>query len=260
MPRTSPMSSPKIAVPALAAAVALGVLGIGPVGAGGAAADTLLTILRHSDAFDAQGRQQPARDETVELWIGKDRIYRGDGSKAVILRGDKNDVVLINRDNDTYTVLGLPIDFDAMLPAEARRDAEMWKMSAQVTPTEETKKIGDWNARLYELDLTNPAGLAIHTELWTTRDLPIDYDRFKQLSMALASLQPGGAEAAADLGKIDGFPVYQEIAVDMGPTTARSSEKLDSAVEKDPPAGIYDPPAGYREEPFRPGPPPGAGG
>jgi hypothetical protein len=87
----------------------------------------------------------------------------------------------------------------------------------------------------------------------------MDYDRFQRLSLTLAAMQPGGAGGVAELAKVDGFPVYQVVRVDMGGTTARSSEKLESVEEKDPPAGLYDPPAGYAEEPFNPGAPPGRG-
>jgi hypothetical protein len=206
-----------------------------------------------------RGQTQPAHDGTIEWWIGKERVRRDDGDTAVILRGDKNDLVLVNHQTRTYSVVGLPLDFAALLPADVRARAEMWKLTARVATTDESKKIGDWNARLFEVELTNPAGLAIRTELWATRDLPIDYDRFQRLSLTLAAMQPGGAEGVAELAKVDGFPVYQVVRVDMGGTTARSSEKLESAEEKDPPAGLYDPPAGYAEEPFNPGAPPGRG-
>lgn len=230
-------------------ALALGAT-LAALAAGPAAADTLLTLQGHRDAFQFQGQQQPAEDTAITLWMGKDRIRRDDGKTAAILQSGKNRLILINHPSKTYTVVSLPIDFDAILPPEAKKYADMMRMKATVTLTDETKKIGAWNARRYDVEITNAMGLAIRTSLWASRDLPIDIDRFKALSLALAGLQPGGTEAVEDLAKVDGFPVLQEISFDMAGQVVASSEKLLSVEERDAPAGTYDPPAGYTEQPF----------
>lgn len=230
------------------------------VGAGaGAGADTLLKLESHRGAFDFQGEEQPAADTAIELWLGKDRIRRDDGRTAAILRRDQKRLLLVNHEDKTYTGVDLPIDFDAQIPEEFRQAAEMWKMTAKVTATDQRKKIGDWNARLYTVELTNAMGLAIRTELWASRDLAIDYDDFKELSLALAELQPGGGATAEELAKIDGFPVLQQISVDMSGEAMESTERLVSVEERDPPAGVYDPPAGYNAKEFDLITPPGAG-
>jgi len=224
-----------------------------------AAADTLMTLQGHRDGFEVEGNPQPAEDASIQLWLGKDRVRRDDGKTAAILRADLSRLILVNHQAKTYSVVELPIDFDALIPAEARQVAEMWKMTAKVAPSEETRKIGDWNARRYDVDITNAMGLAIHTVLWTSRDLDIDYEPVKRLSLTLAELQPGGADAVKDLAKVDGFPVLQEITFDMGGgASVASTEKLVSVEEREPPAGNYDPPPDYAEKPLSAGPPPGA--
>jgi Domain of unknown function (DUF4412) len=229
-----------------------------------AAADTLLTIQGHHDSFNVQGHHQPAEDSTVQVWLGKDAIRRDDGKNGAILRSDKKQLVLIDHQRKTYSVVALPIDFDALIPADAKGFADAWKMTAEVTPKDETKKIGQWNARRYDVDITNSMGLAIHTVLWASRDLPIDYDHFKELSLTLAGLQPGGAAAVKDLAKVDGFPVQQDVSFDMAGQVVHSTENLQSVEEKPAPPGTYEPPAGYTEKPFNPvarggAPGPGAG-
>ena len=179
-----------------------------------------MTLQGHRDAFAADSEQQPAEDATIQLWLGKDKVRRDDGKTAAILRADKSQLILVNHQAKTYSVVALPIDFDALIPPEARQVADMWKMTATVTPSAETRKIGDWNARRYDVDITNAMGLAIHTVAWTSRDLDVDYDNVKRLSLALAALQPGGEAAVKDLAKMDGFPVLQEITFDVGGGTS----------------------------------------
>ena len=246
------MPSPRIAAPAVAFAVSLVVLA-----GSGAAADTLMTLQGHRDGFEVDSEQQPAEDVSIQLWLGKDKVRRDDGKTAAILRADKNQLILVDHQTKAYSVVALPIDFDALIPAEARQAADMWKMTAAVTPSDETRKIGNWNTRRYDVDITNATGLAIHTVAWTTRDLDVDYDNVKRLSLTLAELQPGGEAAVKDLAKVDGFPVLQEITFDMRGTTIASTEKLMSVEEKDSPPGTYDPPADYTEQPLNAGPPPG---
>jgi Domain of unknown function (DUF4412) len=224
------------------------------------AADTLLTMSSHHDAYEVGGQSYPAEDATTEIWLGEGRIRRDDGKTGAILRADDNELILVHHPSKTYSLVKLPIDFAAMVPAQARPMLEMWKVKTAVTATDESKKIGDWTARRYDVEVTNAMGLAVHTELWASRDVPIDYDRFAKLSLTLASLQPGGADAAGELAKVEGFPVLQETTMDLEGHSLSTSEKLVSVEQRDAPAGTYDPPAGYTEKEFNPMAPPGGPG
>lgn len=219
-----------------------------------AAADTLLTLESHRGPGPETGPGDgPAAEEetaTVEVWIGDGRIRRDDGRVAMALDGDR--LLLINHDESTYSVLELPVDLESMLPEDMRRMAAAWKPQVSVEPSDESREIGGWKARRWDVEVTSPMGLAIHNRLWVTRDLAIDYAVFEQLTRALASLQPGGGAAMDELAAIDGFPVLVESTADFGGRTMESSERLVSVEQREPPAGLYQPPEGYDEKPFDP--------
>jgi hypothetical protein len=236
----------------LAAALALAALAL--ISAPPATADSLLTLESHrGGAPGAEPGGGPAAEEetsTVEMWIGDGRIRRDDGRVAMVLDGDR--LLLINHDEETYSVLELPIDLESMLPEEMRRMAATWKPQISVEPSEESREIGGWKARRWDVEVTSAMGLAIHNRLWVTRDLDIDYAAFEQLTRAMASLQPGGGAAMDQLAAIDGFPVLVESTADFGGRTMESSERLVSVERREPPAGLYQPPDGYTETPFDP--------
>jgi hypothetical protein len=247
--RPAPAPAP---IPALAAAL---VLAAGLAAAAPAAGDTLLTLKNHRDGFRHEGMSQPPHDATVELWIGDGRIRRDDGTMAVVVSGDR--LLLVNHETRSYSVLGLPVDLETLLPESMRQTAEMWKLAVEITPREETRRIGDWNAKRYDVELTNALGLAMSSTLWITGELEVDLAPFRRLSSVLASLQPGGAETMRPLAELPGFPVLLETTADMAGTVVRSEERLQSVERREPPAGLYEPPAGYAERAFRPGDAPG---
>lgn len=212
--------------------------------AGAADADTLLTLKSHQDAIEFAGQSQPAQDSTIEVWIGKDQISRSDERSTLIVRQDE--MVVVNHTAKTYTVLDLPLDFEKLVPPEMKQMAEMFKLRAKVTPTAENKKIGDWNVRRYDLEMTNPSGMAITTVMWTTRDLEIDYPTYQKLA-AQTMAMAGGAELAAEMVKLEGFPVLQETTIDMAGNTVKNREELVSAETKAPTATAYSVPEGYTE-------------
>jgi len=211
--------------------------------AGAAGADTLLVLKAHQDAGVVAGQQQEARDSTVELWIGDDRISRSDDQSKLVLRPDE--LVIVNHGERSYSVLELPADFKKLLPAGMEKQAEMWKLEAKVTPGEERRKIGDWNARRYTIEMTNPMGLAVRAEMWTTTELAIDFEAYHRLARQMLALQPGTAELAAEMAKVEGFPVLQETTLDIGGGQVTTREELVSVEEKEPPADAYGVPAGY---------------
>lgn len=212
--------------------------------AGSAGADTLLTIESHRDAVEFAGQQQPAEDSTIEVWIGDGQISRSDPRATIIV--DPEAMTVVNHAGQTYTVLELPLDFDSLVPPEMKQMAQMSKLTAKVTPTDERKKIGDWNVRRYDIEMTNPAGLAVSTTMWLTRDLDIDYSSYQSLA-AQTMAMVGDSELVAEMSKLEGFPVLQETTFDMAGSTVTSREELVSVEQREPPAGTYSAPEGYEE-------------
>lgn len=221
------------------------------VPAAGAGADALLTLKTHQDAYEMAGQEIPAVDSTVEMWIGDGRVSRADGKNTVILHSDPDELLIVNHGEKSYARIELPFDFASTIPPGMEETAEQWKMSAEVTPSDETKTVGDWSARRYDVTMSNPMGMGVSLVMWSSKELEIDYDTFHKLSANLLAMQPGGEGMADELAEIEGYPVLQETTVDVGGTTYTTREELVSADEKTPPAGTYEVPEGYTEKDLR---------
>jgi hypothetical protein len=219
-----------------------------------AAADTLLKMKNHTDAFQVMGQSQPAQDQDVTVWVGDDRAVRSNGSTTLLLRLDQQKLYVIDHEGKTYSALDLPVDFMAYMPEEAKAQMgqmfEAMEMTATVEPTEESQEINGWDTHLYKVHLANQMGMSIEAKVWVTDDVDVDMDSFKEMTRAMASLQPGAGSAAEELLKIDGLPVLMESQIQgMGGETA-SREELVSAETQDAPPGTYEVPEGYTEKPF----------
>lgn len=220
-----------------------------------AAADTLLTMKSHTDGYTLQGKQQPPRDSTITLWIGKTQVRHDESHGGFILDTARQQLVILNHPQRTYSVLPLPIDLRGLLPPGAEPVYEQMvkamEMTAKVEPTDETRKIGRWNARRWKVTVGNQTTQMAH-DVWVSKEVPLDLASWRGLQNATADLQPGGARWLREIARLDGFPVYQESRIQMMGTPVRSTRELVAAEEKAAPPGTYAPPKGYKVQPYNP--------
>ena len=223
-------------------------------------ADTLLTLKSHQDAFEFQGQSQEAQDGTVEMWIGETAISRDDDTSRVVVTADK--LYLIDHASKTYSVLDLPVDLASLLPEGMAAQLDQMRgqmtLEADVEATDETKEVGEWTARRYDVTLSNKAGLTVDQVIWASEEVGVDAASYNRLTGTLAELQPGGAGWVSELAAMKGFPVLRETTMHLGPEVAVTTiEELVSVERKDAPAGTFAPPDGYAEKDFNPGAAPG---
>jgi len=220
-----------------------------------AGADTVYTMKSHTDAFKMGAQSQPAKDVTVKVWAAGDKLRRDEGDQSMIFRLDKNRLYMVDHEDKTYSEIPLPIDLRKMMPkgSEAMADqiAAGMKLTVQVTPRDETKKISQWNTRRYDLTVQSAMGMKIATTLWVSKEIE-GFVGFNKMAGTMASLQPGSAEWVKQLEKIDGFPVLSESRVDALGAQFGTREELVSAETKPAPAGTFEPPAGYKAQPYNP--------
>ncbi len=230
------------------ALIALAVVGL----AVPALADTQVTSKTHSDAFMGQ----PARDETSTTWIAKDRMARLGGDASFIIRLDEKKLYMIDHSDKTYSAIDLPIDLAKYFPPEMQAQIgammQQMKMKAAVTPTEETKKIGEWNARRYAVAISNAMGMKIDIDMWVSKDVDIDMSAYKDMVVNMQGLQMGFEDVSKEMMKIDGMTVLSETTMNMMGQTMKSREEVVSIEKKAAPEGTYAIPAGYKEEAFNP--------
>ncbi len=221
--------------------------------AGTAAADLKIVKVTHRDGFTMMGQSQPAQDETQTTWIGDDRMIMEQGDSATIIRLDTNKLIVVDHKEKSFSVLDLPIDLDSLMPAGmADQIKGMMTFEVTVTPTGESKAIGEWRAQRYEMKMTSKM-MTIESILWASKHPAFDQEAYFKMAQHMSSLQPGMANIAKEMHKVEGLVVEQEGVMTMtmmGDVSVKTSEKTSSIEKLDPPAGTYDPPADYAEKAF----------
>lgn len=215
-------------------------------------ADLVITKSKHSDAMKLPGSEQPATDTTEVTWFGKDRMRSEEGTRVTIVRADLNKLYMLDTKAKTVSTIDLPFDMKKYVPAEMAPMVEqmMGQIKVTVTPTDETRKIKDWNATKYTMSMTLPMGGKMTQDLWATKEIEFDRPAFSQLSAAMMSTGPGGASMAAEHKKIEGFVVLTEgTQMVMGQST-KTSEAVTLVETKEAPEGWYDIPKDYTVKPF----------
>jgi hypothetical protein len=240
-------SRPWIAALALAGGAAL-------LAAAPAAADRLVTMKSHTDAMEMMGQKTPAQDENYLYWFGGDAIRHDTGKVSTILRFDRKQMIWINHEDKTYSVIDLPIDFRKLVSPEMapmmEQMASMMAGSAKVTPTDKTASFAGFDCKYSRVDVTMSM-MSIGMDMCLSDEMPVDYARYKSMVESQAELLPS-TQWMKDLARLQGFPVRTDSATTVMGKSFKSFQELVSTEEKTAPAGTYEPPAGYQEKPFDP--------
>ena len=227
----------------------LAVLFVVLLSAGLAVADIKVVKQTHQDGFTIMGQTQPPEDRQQTTWIGKNMMYMDQGDSATIVRVDTMKLYVVDHTTKTYHVLDLPVDLSTLVPPEMQPMLAMMKFEVTVTPTDEHKQVGEWNARRYDMSMTSQM-FSMKSTMWVTKVAGYDPEAFNSMYVHLNSLQPGMADAVKEMSKIEGLVVEQQGVMTMMGTEVATSEKTVSIDNIDAPAGTYDPPEGYTEKPF----------
>ena len=217
--------------------------------AGIAAADIKVVKMTHQDGFTIMGQTQPPEDREQTTWIGDDRMYMDQGGTVTIVRLDLMKLYVVDHDTKSYHVLDLPVDLSKLIPPEMQPMLAMMQFEVTVTPTEEHKQVGEWNARRYDMTMTSQM-FSMNTTMWVTKVAGYNPEAFNSMYVHLNSLQPGMADAVKEMTKIEGLVVEQKGVMTMMGNEVGTSEKTISIDDMAAPAGTYDPPADYTEKPF----------
>ena len=217
--------------------------------AGTAAADLKVVKQTHVDGFTIMGQSQPPTDKEQITWIGTDKMNMNQGDTATIVRLDLMKLFVIDHSRKVYHVLDLPVDLNQLVPPQMKQMLSMMQFDVTVTPSDESKQVGEWPARRYDMTMSSPM-FTMKSTMWVTKVAGYDPATFGQMYSYLNSLQPGMADAVKEMSKVDGLVVEQAGVMSMANSEVATSEKTVSIENLDAPAGTYDPPAGYSEEPF----------
>jgi len=210
------------------------------------AADVYVKINTHSDALAVGGQSQPARDSVAEQWYGAGKTAQTSGDVGLIVDLEKNTAYMVNHRDKSYVPIPLPMDITTVLPPEVKSMAPNLQMTATVAATAETKSIGRWQCKGYDVALT-VMGMPMTLRVWASTDVPaalLDYSAkvtpvFLQGQMRLTD------ESVKEFAKIKGFQVATELNADFMGARMHTTTEVVEIAEKAAPAGTYEPPAGY---------------
>jgi hypothetical protein len=224
-------------------------------------AATLIRQVTHTDAFKVMGQEQPAKDDTSTIWMDENKAcMSGEDNKLSILRADKGVMYFIDHEKKAYTEMpiealgdikkmaGIEDDEEAAQAAEMIQGmaAGMMSMEVTVTPTDEKKKIKDWHAKKYVVEVKMPMG-STKSQVWATEDIEIDYDMFTTISNAFMAKIPGFEQAMEELKKVKGLRVLSIDEAQVMGTSVKTTTTLLECSRKPAPSGIFDVPKGYKK-------------
>jgi hypothetical protein len=224
-------------------------------------AEIYIKQTRKTDAFTVMGQTQPEKVETLVSWYGKDRVRVDTGEEMTILvLGDKKAMYMINHGEKTYAEMPVGGDlFGAMIGEGKEEDKEaremmktmaksmMGGMEAKVTPTNETKKIKDWNCRKYLIEISLGSMMKANSEAWATEDIKVDPRLYYMAANAMMASMGGLDKIIQEMQKVKGMIVYQETTSEGMGAQMRIVEEVVELAEKAAPAGAYEVPKGYKK-------------
>lgn len=216
-----------------------------------AGADVYVKSKTHTDAFAIMGQSQPAKDETTEQWISDDRLAFSSTEMASIVDLKRNLMWLINHKDKTYVETQLPLDITKLIPPEmAQMMGAMMKMTVTVTPTGQTKTIGQWKCSGYDVSLQMMM-MPMKMSVWASTDVPINLEKFSKLYSNILKAQLRLDDAAIqEMAKIKGFWIASETSGEMMGAKMRSTTEVIEISQKTPDPSVYLVPAGYTKKDF----------
>ncbi|MGB7295601.1 MAG: DUF4412 domain-containing protein [Candidatus Aminicenantales bacterium] len=214
-----------------------------------AGADVYVKSKSHTDAFSVMGQNQPAKDETIEQWIGDDKFAHIGAEMSSVVDLKKNMMYLITHQDKSYVEAELPLDFMKLMPKEmAQMMGGMMKMTVTVTPNGQTKTIGQWKCSGYDVSIQMMM-MPIKMAVWASTDVPIDMEKFSKIygNVIKAQLRLDDA-AMEEMMKIKGYWIATETTAEMMGAKMRSTTEVIEMSKKNPPAGVYAVPPGYTKK------------
>jgi hypothetical protein len=222
----------------------------------GASADHKITMEIVKTNATADGTTAPPRIDTTVYWMSaKSARVDESNSSSFIINGETGMMYMLDHKKKTSQLIE-PNALNKLIEAQGGDDSaavaqakgmmEMMKVKAAVTPTDETKKIGDYNCKkwIYKIEI---AMTTTTTEAWVSDEVPINYNQFMQLSQSMKAFLPGFQEAAKELEKMGGFIVSASTQANFQGYDIASVSTLLAVEEVETTADMFVVPEGYLE-------------
>ncbi len=195
------------------------------------------------------------REELSKTYVAYDKM------KVASSDPQGNDMIL-DPASDTMTFLNhsvkeyYQINAKSMMqgmsqPGIDQMRAMMEQNKVSVEPTDETRKINDWNCKKYIVRKTGMVD--IEQEVWATEDVDIDLERYTDLmSMAGPDGLLGDSDAAKaqreEMAKIKGYTILSKAKMDMMGSIMETESEVTVIREEPMTADMFEIPEGYTKK------------
>jgi hypothetical protein len=214
-----------------------------------ASAEIYVKSKAHTDAISMMGQNRPAQDTFSEQWIGDDQFANITENLTTIIDLKKNIFYMINHKDKTYVETTLPLDMSKLLPPEMSAMAGMMKASITVTPTGQSKTIGQWNCSEYDVTMTMMM-MPVKMKVLATTDVPFDVSKYmlKMYGNVLKAQMQLDDNAVQEVMKVKGFWIASDTTMEMMGQKMHTTTEVVEISKKGAPAGAYSVPAGYTKQ------------
>jgi hypothetical protein len=212
-----------------------------------AVADVYIRQKSHTDSIAVMGREQPARDDVIEMWLGDDRMAVEMPQMKIVIDLGKNVMHWVNHQNKTFVEMALPLDMEKYFPAQMMQ--MMGNVSVTVTPTGEKKQIGEWACEAYDV-VMNIMMMDVNQRVWASKDVPFDWKEYaeKMMPMLNQAMMRLGEDSVKEMMKIEGFQIRTETTMNVMGSDMNSWTEVEEITNKPAPEGAYGVPDGYTQK------------
>ena len=215
-------------------------------------ADVYVRLESHTDSYYYGGVTYPEENEVGEAWIGDNTFAYITNRRSVVVNLNTSLLLFINHLDSTYAETTLPFDWPNLVSEEMAGRLNMYRTTGMVKECEETKRIGKWMCKRYDVNSWIPYAGGRYDEkeivLWITPDAPLNENMYKQVQTILRQLRNYDEVLVGELGKIGGFQIASETTTYVKGFGYQSTEQLTNMLEKHPPVNIYSVPKGYTKK------------
>lgn len=220
-----------------------------------AQADIFIKQVMHQDAVEVMGQKQAAADDTMTIWLktGMACVNMPEG-QTFISDLEKDICYVVDHNRKAYAEL--PLDVDKRMEILAGEEgAEMVAMMKQmmssitveVTPTEQTKTIGEWKTKKYLVNTKLPMG-SVMSEIWVDDSKKGNMEVYNKTKSLLFMSFPGYDKILEEMEKIEGLPILSDDTIEMMGTKIKGYTRILEYEEKEAPAGTYELPKDFTKK------------
>jgi hypothetical protein len=215
-------------------------------------ADVCVKQHSHSDGYYYGGINTPPEDEDSEMWISGEKMAVIGPNRSIIISSGENLMFFVNHTDSSYAEIALPMDWVAAAGEQLAARVMSFQRHGEIKETGESKKIGNWNCKGYEITshilYEENRYYEMETTVWVTTDLPANLDAYAGMVNHVGMLRNYHVDFVKELGKIRGIQLSSETINYRKGFSFDSNEELLEAFEGDPPDGVYSVPEGYTKK------------